>query len=292
MDKPVSASEQVRASGVGREPALNWPWQRRRDWFRDRLRQQPPTGISADELEAHISGMPAHYWRHVGEADLIWGLAAIHGFLKLVTAPGVPATKPYMDFRPEEQAGQTRVVLCTWDRLGLLAKTAAAFSELRLSILAAEAFTRSDDLVLDAFTVIDTENGGSASAERLKEMLFLLEGALSEPPRFASVWMCSRHKYVGPANPPPARISFDNAASEGCTLVHIEAADRLGLLYDILHPLAEEGLDVTEAHIKTENQFARDVVHVIDAAGKKLLEPERLKALHSKLSAGLSFKEA
>jgi [protein-PII] uridylyltransferase len=290
MNEPVSASERPKATGPGIQPALNWAWEKRRDWFRDRLRQQPPADISPEELEAHFSGMPAHYWRHVDEPDLLWGLGVIHGFLKLVTTPGSPATKPYMESRQVQPAGQTRVVLCTWDRLGLLAKAAAAFSELRLSILTAEAFTRSDDLVLDTFTVVDLDSGGAASQERLKEMLFLLEGALSEPPRFASVWMCSRHKYVRSARQAPARISFDNELSETSTLVQVEAADRLGLLYDILHTLAEEGLDVAEAHIATEHTVARDVLHVTDAVGNKVLAPERLKELGSKLSAALAPK--
>src|SRR5512135_261939 len=119
MSKPVSVPEPRRTSGPATQPALHWPWQKRRDWFRDHLRQHPPAGIAPDELEAHFCGMPPHYWRQVQEADLLWGLAAVHGFLKLVTAASVPATTPYMESRQARAAAQTRVVLCTWDRLGL-----------------------------------------------------------------------------------------------------------------------------------------------------------------------------
>ena len=273
----------------GAYPGLNWPWQRRRDKFRERLRQNPPAEVSPEELEAHFSGMPARYWRQLQEADLFWGLAAVHGFLKLVTGSSASATKPYMDWR-RQPSEQTRVMICTWDRQGLLAKAAAAFSELRLSILTAEAFTRADNLVLDTFCVMDLQNGGAASDKRLKEMLFLLEGALSEPPRFASVWMCSRHHYLARPAEPGVRIRFDNQSSAISTVLRVEAADRLGLLYDILHALDEEGINVSEAQILTENQQARDTLYLTDAAGAKLRGPERLRELRLKLAQALSPK--
>jgi [protein-PII] uridylyltransferase len=289
MRKPASKAQPRTATAPAAQPAPDWPWQKRRDWFKARFRVQPPPGLAADELEAHFTGMPAHYWKQVNEADLLWGLASVHEFLKLVTSSSVPVTKPYMDARQIQPPGHTRVMLCTWDRLGLLAKAAAALSELHLNILAAEAFTRADDLVLDVFTVVDLESGGAASAERLKEAHFLLEGALSEPPRFASIWMCSRHKYVLPASQFAPQLRFDNDASETATLVHIEAADRLGLLYDILHTLTEAGLNVAEAHINTEGMLARDVVHIRDAKGQKITVPERLEELRSHLTQALTM---
>lgn len=291
METLGSSAGKIKPSGADGPPA-GASWQERRDWFQSRLRAEPPPDLAPDEVKAHFSSMPAHYWEQLDEADLRWGLTAIHEFLKLVTSGGAPATKPYMASRQEQPTGRTRVMLCTWDRQGLLAKAAAAFSELHLNILAAEAFTRADDLVLDVFTVVDLDSGGAASPERLKEAHFLLEGALSEPPRFASIWMCSRHKYVVQPGLPAPQIRFDNDSSESCTLVHIEAADRLGLLYDILHTLSEAGLNITEAHIDTAEALARDVVYVRDPKGQKVVSADQLQDLHTKLTQALTIGEA
>src|SRR5947208_3015284 len=106
------------------EPGLHVPWQERREHFRVGLQEQNLAGIGADEVAAHIEGMPAHYWERVTQRDLRWGLATIHGFLKLVAAADVPATMPLVDWWPGSESGQTRIMLCTWDRHGLLAKAA------------------------------------------------------------------------------------------------------------------------------------------------------------------------
>ena len=280
---PSKTSDAKPKSGAGSR-------QERRELFRTRLPQPVPGGITGDEVEAHFSGMPEHFWEQVSESDLLWGLGTVHGFLQLVATPNVPATKPYVEWRSVPEAGRTRVMLCTWDRRGLLAKAAATFSALGMSICEAEAFTRSDNIVLDVFSVFDAETGGLADESRLKEVYFLLEGALSEPPRFASVWMCSRHKYLLPPGQPPPRVTFDNRSSDASTLMFIEAPDRQGLLYDILQTLADNELDVTEAHIRTREGVARDVVHIRDAAGQKVLAAQRLAQLRAKLKAALTMK--
>src|SRR5437867_389257 len=234
------------------EPALELPWQERRDQFRARFEQQPPAGMDCDEVDAHFGAMPAHYWQRVNWDDLTWGLKTIHGFLSLVAAPNAPATTPFMDWRHVGQSGQTRIMLCTWDRHGLLAKAAGVFSAVHLNILEADVFTRADNVVLDVFRVADSERRGvEASPARLSEMSFLLEGALSQPPRFASVWACLRHKYLAAPAPFAHSISLDNDCSSGSTVLRVQAADRLGLLYDILQAIADNRLNITQARIET-----------------------------------------
>ena len=271
------------------EPGLHLPWQERREHFRAGLQEQIPAGVGADEVAAHFDGMPAHYWERVTLGDLRWGLATIHGFLRLVSAGEVPATMPLVDWRPGAESGQTRIMLCTWDRHGLLAKAAAALSAVRLNIFEADVFTRLDNLVLDVFCVTDAERPGSpANPARLEELRFLVEGALSEPPRFASVWACSRHKYLAAPSQFKARIFFDNQSSASATVLRVEASDRLGLLYDILQTAADSGLNITQALVQTEANVARDVFHLTDENGQKISELLRLEELKRSLEAALT----
>src|SRR5438477_12592442 len=106
----------------------------RRESLRARLDQQRPANISVEELQVHFSAMPLPYWERIGEAELIWGLETIHGFLTLVASPDVSATAPVVSWRQTDQPGRARVMLCTWDRHSLAAKAAAAFSAVGLSI--------------------------------------------------------------------------------------------------------------------------------------------------------------
>src|SRR5204863_6309648 len=131
----------------------------------------------------------------------------------------VPATAPFVSWRQSHETDLARVMLCTWDRHGLVAKAAAAFSAVRLNILQADVFTRADNVVLDEFVVADARRRSAMNETRLQEMAFLLEGALSEPPRFVSVWACSRHKFLAAPSPVAPRITFDNGTSPDSTLV-------------------------------------------------------------------------
>jgi [protein-PII] uridylyltransferase len=275
-------------SQVRSEPSRQLSGNERRDWFHARFAERADLRITKDELQVHFSAMPEHYWECITEADLERGLETVHGFLELVASPEVPPTSPFISWRRIGTSGQVRVMLCTWDRHGLLAKAAAAFSAVRLSIIQADVFTRADDVVLDTFTIAGADGHSPVSSSQMEQMGFLLEGALSEPPRFASVWACSRHKYLAPANLVAPKISFDNQSSADNTLVHIETFDRLGLLYDILQAIADGGLNINQARIQTENNFARDTIHVTNESGQKVLEQGQLDSLRARLEAALT----
>jgi len=269
-------------------PSSDLSWRERREWLRGWLLQRIPPGITAEEIRIHFSAMPQYYWEHVTEHDLAWGLETIHGFFKLIASPHGQATAPFISWRQITKPRCTRVMLCTWDRQGLLAKGAAAFSAARLSILQAKVYTRSDNVVLDEFTITHVDGLKAVHETRLREMQFLLEGALSEPPRFASLWACCGHKFVdGPSHIVP-RITFDANISPDSTMMHVEAADRLGLLHDILHAVTEAGLNIRQATIETEGELARDSIHVTDEQGQKVLDPHRLEVLRAKLLALLA----
>jgi [protein-PII] uridylyltransferase len=278
-------------SGICNNPPSGLGWAERREWFRARLASRPPPEVGAEEIEVHLQAMPVGYWQNVTEPDLAWGLETIHGFLKLVASPQTAATAPFVSWRQSPGSGFARVMLSSWDRHGLLAKAAAAFSAVRLNILQADVFTRADNVVLDEFSVVDADGRGVVSQSQLEGMTFLLEGALSEPPRFASVWACSRHKFLAERTLIDPQIVCDNETSPAGTLVHIEAADRLGLLYDILQTIADNGLNIKGARIETEGKRARDIIEVTDERGQKLVEPALLQSLRSKLEAALKLAD-
>ena len=120
------------------------PWEQRRELLRDRLKVHPLTGITAEEVHAHFQGMPARYWERVSEGELVWGLETTHDFFKSLNAPDSVGSVPVVQWKAVPEQGFTKVMVCTWDRHGLLAKVASAFSAVRINIIQADVYTRAN----------------------------------------------------------------------------------------------------------------------------------------------------
>lgn len=258
-------------------------WEQRRELLRDRLKTHPLTGLMPEEVQAHFQGMPARYWERISEGELVWGLETIHDFFRSLSAPDSVGSVPVVRWRAVPEQGFTKVMVCTWDRHGLLAKVASAFSAVRINILQADVYTRADSLVLDVFRAREMEPSHVRDASRLSEMVFILDGALRQSPSFASYWACTRHKFLALSAAPQPYLSFDNESSPDCTILRVEAPDRLGLLADILQALADSGLNIAQAFIDTDEDLAHDVFHFTDVAGLKILDPAHLRFLRRRL---------
>jgi [protein-PII] uridylyltransferase len=254
----------------------------RRERLRTRLSGSAIAHIPAEEIAAHFDGMPSRYWQSVSESEVTLGLNTIHRYFEKLAEGDESGTSPVVAWRHFPARDFTKVMLCTWDRYGLLAKAAAAFSASGINIIRADVYTRADHVVLDVFDVCV---GGKVIRDsgRLEQMLFLLDGALSEPPRFASLWACCRHKYLPQNNAPEATVSISNDMSPDCTVVRVEAADRLGLLYDIVMALADCGINITQAFIQTEGPLARDVFHITNVKGEKIWDDAQLELVDRKV---------
>lgn len=263
-------------------------WQERRSHLREWLRDNSPEDVPGEEIEAHFASMPSHYWESVTESDLVWSLKTIHAFFEVIAQPNTPATTPFMDWRTAPQSNTARVMLCTWERQGLLAKAAAAFSALKLNICQAEVYTRSDDVVLDVFHISEADGRTPITSRHKEEVTFLLAGALSEPPRFASVWACSRHRHLTQTTQAPPRVAFDNESAAESTVVQIETHDRVGLLYDILQSLTELSLNIKQARVHTADGVAKDSLHVVNRDGGKIIDSDRLNEIRARIESSVT----
>lgn len=261
-------------------------------WHRDRLRrlfaQRPANGLSAEEINAHFDFMPPRYWDRVTEDELVWGIQTVHRFFNRLTSNDASATIAVMDARHFPQQECTKILVCTWDGVGLLTRLSGYLAALRLNVIRAQVYTRSDDVVFDVFWVCDSEGKHVGDAELLKKLEFLLEGGLCNPPRFASEWAASAHKYGPKPRAMSPLVTFNNTESADRTIVTVEAAERLGLLHDILEALTSNRLNITEALIDTVDDVARDVFFVTDAHKMKVTGGERLSAIQQSVVKALS----
>jgi len=263
------------------------PSMQRRERLARWLVEYAPPGVSSDEVRAHVQYMPGRYWERVNKEDLLWHLTLLHGFFVKLAAQESAGAPVVIGQRDIPDTKRSQVIVCSWDRRGLLEQVVAAFSALRIDILRSEVYTRTDNLVFDVFEVGAPAAGLALDAKQLRELSFLVEGAFSNPPRFVSVWATQFHKVLPRGKVRTPRVSFDNRSSPDHTVLRVEASDRLGLLYDLLHALTEQGLAIKQALIDTPKRVARDEFHLTDGDGRKITDLSRLRKLRTILAEAI-----
>ena len=82
----------------------------------------------------------------------------------------------------------------------------------------------------------------------------------------------------------PTRILVDNVVSARATVIEVHTADRIGVLFRITRALAGLGLDIRSARVQTLGAEVVDAFYVVDADGRKLLDPERLATVREAIS--------
>jgi [protein-PII] uridylyltransferase len=183
--------------------------------------------------------------------------------------------------RPEK--GHTEVWVCGWDRHGLLERIAGAFLSVRLNILGADIFTRTDSLVLDIFRVAGTnlqpvENPRDISnvekrlAESMRHLEYDFMPLIGSETRLLTYRLSQEFDL-------PTRINIDNESHPVYTLIDIQTPDRLGLLYDLLRAMAENGVSIEISRITTEMDVAMDSFYVYGPDGRKIDSPAAVKKL-------------
>jgi len=236
-----------------------------------------PRDLTAEDLDAHLALAPERYALEVEPADV-----ALHVRLARDLARGRdPATAHVVE------SGLRRFWVCTRDRKGLFATIAGALAASGASIVAADAYTRADGVVLDKMTiVVPPERAGDEAFWEALEAL--LRDALSGARRVEDAVARARAgtpRSVAPTAPPrPAAIDIDIRISPRATVIDVGAEDRVGLLYDLAHAIAELGLDIRYSKISTRANRAADVFYVV-RSGEKVTAPEELERIRAALAA-------
>jgi len=178
------------------------------------------------------------------------------------------------------QPGLWDLLIVARDRPGVLATMAGVLTLRGASILAADAATSSDGLVLDVFTV------GSSAPLDWSQIETDLRAAVAGRIPLEDL-LGSRP--VSASDTPAVHVLIDNAASQFFSVVEVRAPDEVGLLYRIANALHREQLDIHHARIATHPEGALDVFYVRTLSGRKLSDPEAshvAAALTARLRAG------
>lgn len=250
-------------------------------------------GIRSEELELHFVGMPLRYWPRVDAITLRWHLDIIHEFIDGLAGSDVMLAPPVVRWRHLPDRGFSEVVVCTWDRLGLLAKIAGSFAAVGLNIVRADIYTRADNVVLDIFQVCDEQVRHVQDVSRLKQMEHLLTAAVSPNGGGELALRTWMQHAAEPSAADPAKgarasvVVMDNERSDDYTVLEIQASDRVGLLHDVLEAISAGDVDIAHAIIVTEEGEAADVFFLTGTDGKKICDAKRLKQIREAVLASL-----
>ncbi|MCE5259554.1 MAG: glutamine synthetase adenylyltransferase [Chloroflexi bacterium] len=77
----------------------------------------------------------------------------------------------------------------------------------------------------------------------------------------------------------PIEVRIDNTSSERYTLLHIEAADTMGFLYELTNALALMGYQISLVTVDSTGQRAHDIIYLTDAADRKVTSKTRKNEL-------------
>ncbi|HLZ26982.1 MAG TPA: ACT domain-containing protein [Chloroflexota bacterium] len=171
-----------------------------------------------------------------------------------------------MQAHRHRQPGVWDVLIVARDRPGLLATVAGVLALRGTSVLAADAATCADGLVLDVFTV-GGAFGVPVAVERWPAVAADIRAALEGRVPLRDLLGA---RVMEPEEAAAVHVSVDNAASQFFSVIEVRAPDQVGLLYRITRALHELGLDIHHAKIATHPEGALDVFYVWDLSGEKL----------------------
>jgi [protein-PII] uridylyltransferase len=214
-----------------------------------------PAGVTEADLREHFALCPRPYLVECDPEEILVHLALL---AEIGSAPVAVSAVA--------EDGFDRLYVATRDRPRLFSALCGSLAACGLNIVAAQAFTRKDGLVLDRFAVVGA--GEHVDAVR-KTIARVLAG------EDVKALIAARARRLSPESPaggrtPPVRVRVSNKISAQMTVVDVTAPDRVGLLHDLAGALSDAELDIRLAKIATKGDRAVDVFYVTTTAGEKV----------------------
>ena len=185
----------------------------------------------------------------------------------------------------------TEVSFCTMDKPYRLSQLCGVLTLNDCKILFANAFTRTDGVVIDVFDVVDISGTMPIDEERIQKLRGDLDNVLrgktdvhTAVDTHIAKWRRTQRTTI----PIPLKVEFHNDISSDVTIADIFAADQPGLLFKITRVLSDEGLTIHRARISTEAQRAIDSFDLQDIKGQKITSVARLRRIRSSLVSELA----
>lgn len=240
-------------------------------------------GASPEAVREHLALLPSRY------AAAVSPRAVVRHTLMAATRPGPTEVRTRVtagEDDPDGLQGVDELDVVALDHHGWFAKVAGVLALHGGSIVAADAFARTDGLAVDTFKVSPPPGVGGAWWARVEgDLADAAAGRLAVRARVSQKARSEAHRVAKlPDVPVSLRAEADPAGRS--TVIEVRALDRTGVLYAIATALSELELDIVVARIQTIGHEALDVFYVRDADGEPL-DDEHLSELQLGVAAAI-----
>ena len=166
----------------------------------------------------------------------------------------------------------------------LLALFAGACAATGANISGAHISTTRDGFALDTFLLAREFDQDEDELRRARRISETIEQLLKGEQRLGALMAKRRERRgrIGAFKVAP-EVLIDNAISQQFTVIEVAGLDRPGLLFELTNTLSDLNLDITSAHITTFGEKAVDVFYVTDLTNKKIVSPQRQRAIRQRL---------
>jgi [protein-PII] uridylyltransferase len=233
------------------------------DAFRKSLAAHLGGAVTPSRLDAHISALPERYFIEVSSGD-----AADH--VRLVEMLG---TEP-VAFQWADKGAFHELCIAAPDRSGLFADIAGLLAAAGWNIISAAAYTRSDAVAVDRFQAVPEKTGPVESLmERVSAQLASVAAGTADVAALVSRARMRIRLDEAFQHTQSPRAVCSNKISRRYTVIEMNLADRVGLLYELARAITAEGLDVAFSRIATKASRAVDTFYVT-SSGRKVPEKD------------------
>ncbi|MDP6777023.1 MAG: [protein-PII] uridylyltransferase [Candidatus Latescibacteria bacterium] len=222
--------------------------------------------VARHALEEHLGNLPARYAEMTDPEDVATHLSLVERLAHAPVALGVSRTRMFSE-----------VTICTRDKPYRLSEICGVLATADVNIFGAQAYTRTDGVVIDTFQVTDLDGSPDIAQDRCDRIEDRLTQVFQEAisvdeffARHSRRWARRRRPTIGI----PGEVHFENGVSERYTVIDVFAQDAVGLLYQITRALSDLGLNIYAARISTQADKAVDSFYVT-REGHKIEDPEQ-----------------
>jgi len=180
------------------------------------------------------------------------------------------------------------VTVVAADRPGLLAEVTGVLALHGLNVRTANV-AGEDGVAVEIFTVEPARGRWPSSARLSDDLAAVMAGKLSLDEGLAERARTYRHeKRASTPHLVAPRVTLDNNASAGATVVEVRAEDVVGQLHRITRALGDCGLDVISAKVSTFGPAVVDAFYVRGPDGAKLTDPHAGAAVEEAVRARIA----
>ncbi|HRC61819.1 MAG TPA: HD domain-containing protein [Dehalococcoidia bacterium] len=176
-----------------------------------------------------------------------------------------------------------RLTIVTPDRPGILSLVAGTLAVHNVNVHGGSAYTRDDGVAIEVMYVSDGLGHGIDErrwARVRQDVPLALAGDFPLDERLAETRQAYRRE---PPAPIETAVHVDNVGSDRYSIVEVNAADRLGLLYAITHALHGMSLDIHLAKVDTVGHEVVDAFYVLRENGRRVAAPDEIARLQRRI---------